>query len=241
MRRERRRSARIFPSVWHVGAVRDLVGLVGHPAEVGAAAGARLAPAPVDREVIADLRGRRPPLRRRSTSRASVRIAWSPRDQALAFLRVELAEHRVRRELRVVERVVRSNRGRRRPPSAGPGGSCARAARPRSRGRASRPPPRGPRGRAPPADPSSPAASDQTPAFRSFPNSFTSSDGRSANRNLATDPRASSTSVAPRRRAARPGRGAPGSDRRRRRGGSGTSRACRRPRANGPRGRRDAA
>ena len=146
-RRLSRRSARTFPPVWHVGAVRDLVGLVAHAAQVVAAPRARLPDAVVHGEVVADLR-RQPAVRARSASSASSRIRVRRLEQPLPLVGVELARATRTATASRGAGCRRCSRGRRRPPCAGRAGSCARGGRRRRGGTARRPRGSAPRGRA---------------------------------------------------------------------------------------------
>ena len=86
-------------------AVRDLVRLVAHAAQVLAAPRARLPVLAVHREVVADLRGE--PAGPRALGRDRVLHHAARRvEQPFAFVRVELAQHGVRRQLRAMQDVV---------------------------------------------------------------------------------------------------------------------------------------
>ena len=189
-------------------AVRDLVRLVAHAAQVVAAPRARLPVLAVHREVVADLGGEAAgprAARPRARPPCTARVASSSRVRSSAS---SLPSDRVRRQLARDAGCRRCSRVRRRPPCAGRAGSCARGARRRSRAPTSANSVRqhlGPELRERPV-----VAGGEHPPARPCAPSRTPSRARSAGRSRGTAGRsraASWTSAATPRRRARPARG----------------------------------
>ncbi len=129
-----------------------------------------------------------PPARLRSISNASARTSRDRVEHARAIVFGHARERRRRVTPARGAARRRSSRGRCRRRCAGRGGSCGGdACRPRCSASAANASESG-SGPSFCSGPSSPGASTHQPALRSVPNSFTSTEGRSANRNRTTDP-----------------------------------------------------